>query len=207
MVKGIIGKKLGMTQIYDETGRVVPVTVVQAGPCVVTQVKSKETDGYQAVQLGLVEASTPKNLSKPELGHLKKNSIAPLRHLKEFPVPEDSTAKPGDQVLVSHFEVNTKVTISGTSQGKGYQGVVRRHGFGGGRMTHGSHFKRAPGSIGQCATPGKVFPGKKLPGQMGNKKVTTKNLEIVQIIPDKNLMLVKGAVPGSKGGLVTIRES
>ena len=206
MVKGLIGKKLGMTQIYDDSGSVVPVTVLQAGPCVVTQVKSAEKDGYHAVQLGLVE-SKPRKVSKAELGHTKKNGLAPCRYLKEFRIAPDTEVNVGDQVLVDTFEVKQKVTVTGTSQGKGFQGVIRRHGFGGGRMTHGSHFHRAPGSIGQCATPSRVFPGKKMPGQMGNKKVTTKNLEVVQIIEDKNLILVKGAVPGSKGGLVYIRES
>lgn len=207
MIKGMIGKKLGMTQVYDDNGAVVPVTVIEAGPCVVTQVKTPETDGYSAVQIGLVESKTPRKLSKPELGHLKKNGIAPLRHLKEFRVDEGAEVNVGDQVLVNNFEPKQKVMVSGVTQGKGFQGVMKRHGFGGGRMTHGSHFKRAPGSIGQCATPSRVFPGKKMPGQMGSKKVTIKNLEVVQVIEDKNLLLVKGAVPGSKGGFVTIRMS
>lgn len=207
MIHGLIGKKLGMTQVYDENGAVVPVTVIEAGPCVVTQVKTTETDGYSAVQIGLVEAKVPRKLSKPEVGHLKKNGIAPLRHLKEFRVEEGAEVKVGDQVLVTSFEPKQKVTVSGISQGKGFQGVVKRHGFGGGRMTHGSMFHRAPGSIGQCATPSRVFPGKKMPGHMGAKGVTVKNLEVVQVIEDKNLLLVKGAVPGSKGGFVTIRLS
>jgi len=207
MIQGMLGKKLGMTQIYDEKGAVVPVTVIEAGPCVVTQVKTPETDGYSAVQLGLVESKVPRKLSKPEVGHLKKNGIAPLRHLKEFKVADGTEVKVGDQLLVTHFEVKQKVMVSGITQGKGFQGVIKRHGFGGGRMTHGSHFKRAPGSIGQCATPSRVFPGKKMPGQMGAKMVTVRNLEVVQVIEDKNLLLVKGAVPGSKGGFVTIRIS
>ncbi len=207
MVKGLIGRKMGMTQIYDESGRVVPVTVLEAGPCIVTQVKSQDKDGYHAVQLGLVEKKAPRSLSKPEKGHLEKNGIAPLRHLKEFKISSDMEIKVGDQVLAGAFAVQDKVTVSGISQGKGFQGVIRRHGFGGGRMTHGSHFKRAPGSIGQCATPSRVFPGKKMPGQMGSKRITTKNLEVIQVIEDKNLILVKGAVPGSKGGIVVIRES
>ncbi len=206
MVKGLIGKKIGMTQVYDETGQVIPVTVLEAGPCVITQIKTREKDGYQAVQLGLVEEKGSR-ITKGEEGHLKKNGIAPLRHLKEFKVAAAAEANVGDQVLVTTFKARDKVTVSGISQGKGFQGVMRRHGFGGGRKTHGSHFKRAPGSIGQCATPSRVFPGKPMPGQMGSRKVTTKNLEIVQVIEDKNLLLVKGAVPGSKGGLVIIRES
>lgn len=207
MVKGLIGRKMGMTQVYDEAGRVVPVTVLEAGPCIVTQVKSTDKDGYNAVQVGLVEKKAPRKLSKPEKGHLAKNDIAPLRHLKEFKIATDAEIKVGDQILAGAFAVKDMVTVSGISQGKGFQGVIRRHGFGGGRMTHGSHFKRAPGSIGQCATPSRVFPGKKMPGQMGSKRVSTKNLEVVQVIEDKNLILVKGAVPGSKGGIVVIRES
>lgn len=207
MIQGMIGKKLGMTQVYDENGAVVPVTVIEAGPCVVTQVKTKDTDGYNAVQIGLVEDKKPRKLSKAEVSHLSKNQLAPMRHLKEFRVPEGTEVAVGDQVLVTNFEANQKISVSGVSQGKGFQGVIRRHGFGGGRMSHGSNFHRAPGSIGQCATPSRVFPGKKLPGHMGAKKVTTKNLEIVQVIEDKNLLLVKGAVPGHKGGLVTIRKS
>ena len=206
-MKGLIGRKVGMTQVYDESGRVVPVTVVEAGPCVVTQVKTPEKDGYSAVQLGLVEGKAPRKMSKAERGHLSKNGIEATRHLKEFRVADSSAVNVGDQVLVTQFQAKDKVMVSGKTQGKGFQGVIRRHGFGGGRETHGSHFHRAPGSIGQCATPSRVFPGKKMPGQMGNKRVSTRNLEIVQVIEDKNLLLVKGAVPGSKGGLVYIRES
>ncbi len=207
MIKGVIGKKLGMTQVYDESGRVVPVTVLEAGPCVVTQIKTAERDGYNAVQLGLVEAKPPRKLSKPETGHFKKNNLAPLRHLREFGLEDGAEVKVGDQILANLFQAQELVHVAGISKGRGFQGVIKRHGFGGGRMTHGSHFKRAPGSIGQCATPSRVFPGKKMPGQMGRKKVTTKNLEVVQVIEDKNLILVKGAVPGAKGGLVTISKS
>ena len=207
MIKGMIGKKLGMTQVYDEKGSVIPVTVIEAGPCVITQVKTNENDGYASVQLGLVEKKAPRKLNKPRQGHLKKNGIAPLRHLREFKLPKGTEVAVGDQVLVNNFEVSDKVSVSGVTQGKGFQGVIKRHGFKGGRKTHGSHFHRAPGSIGQCATPSRVFPGKKMPGQMGSKNVTVKNLEIVQVIEDKNLMLVKGAVPGSKGGLLFIRKN
>lgn len=204
-MKGLIGKKIGMTQVYDEVGRVIPVTVLEVGPCVVTQIKTKDRDHYDAVQLGLVERNTPRRVSKPEQGHLGKNGIAPLRHLREFQIGSQDDLKVGDQMNVTLFEKNERVIVTGTTKGKGFQGVVKRHGFGGGRMTHGSNFKRAPGSIGQCATPSRVFPGKKLPGQMGARRVTVKNLEVVDIIEDKNLLLVKGAVPGSKGGIVTIR--
>lgn len=206
MVNGLIGKKLGMTQVYDENGKVLPVTVVEAGPCVVTQIRSPEKDKYVAVQLGLVEKKTPKKISKPQLGHLKKNNIAPMRHLREFKVAEGQDVNVGDQVLVSIFKPSDKINVSGKSKGKGFQGVIRRHGFGGGRMTHGSHFHRAPGSIGQCATPSRVFPGKKMPGQMGARKVTVKNLEVVQVIEDQNLVLVKGAVPGAIGSLITLHK-
>jgi large subunit ribosomal protein L3 len=206
MVKGLIAKKIGMTQVYNEEGRVVPVTVLQAGPCVVTQVKNLEKDGYVAAQLGLVENKPAKRLTKAETGHLSKNGIAPLRHLREFKIADGETLNVGDQVLANIFEVKEKVLVTGRSKGKGFQGVIRRHGFGGGRMSHGSNFHRAPGSIGQCATPSRVFPGKKMPGHMGDRRVTVKGLEVVRVIEDKNLILVKGAVPGSKGGLVTIRK-
>jgi len=207
MIKGLIGKKIGMTQVYDEEGRVIPVTVVEAGPCVVTQVKTMEQDGYSAVQLGLVENKAPKRLTKAEKGHLEKSKIAPLKHLKEFKLLSEDEVKVGDTVPVTTFELNEMLTITGKTKGRGFQGVIKRHGFGGGRATHGSHFKRAPGSIGQCATPGRVFPGKKMPGHMGSKNVTVKNLELVKIIEEKNLLLVKGAVPGSRGTLLTIRKS
>jgi len=206
MIKGLIAKKIGMTQVYNEEGRVVPVTVLEAGPCVVTQVKNLEKDGYVAAQIGLVENKPAKRLSKAETGHLSKSGIAPLRHLREFKIVDGQEINVGDQVLATMFEVKEKVLVTGRSKGKGFQGVIRRHGFGGGRMSHGSNFHRAPGSIGQCATPSRVFPGKKMPGHMGDRRVTVKGLEIVRVIEDKNLILVKGAVPGSKGGLVTIRK-
>jgi large subunit ribosomal protein L3 len=206
MIQGMIGRKLGMTQIYDEDGSVVPVTVVEAGPCMVTQIKTADRDGYSAVQLGLVEKKPPRKLSKAEQGHLKKaGDMAPMRHLKEFRVDGDAPSI-GEQIGCTAFEAGSKVHISGKSVGKGFQGVIKRHGFGGGRMTHGSHFKRAPGSIGQCATPSRVFPGKKMPGHMGSRNVTTKNLVVVQVIEDQNLLLIKGAVPGAKGGIVFIRK-
>jgi large subunit ribosomal protein L3 len=206
MVNGLIGRKIGMTQVYDESGAVVPVTVVQAGPCVVTQVKTVENDGYDAIQLGLVEPKPYRRITKPERGHLDKNGIAPLRRLKEFERSTEEEVNVGDQIDASAFAVDDVVMVTGKSQGKGFQGVMRRHGFGGGRATHGSNFHRAPGSIGQCATPSRVFPGKKMPGQTGGKNVTVRNLTVVQVIEDKNLILLKGTVPGAKGGLVTIRK-
>lgn len=205
MINGLLGKKVGMTQVYDDEGRVIPVTVLEVGPCVVTQVKTQDKDGYDAVQVGLVEAKQPRKVSKAEKGHLAKNNLDPVRHLKEFRATGEVSV--GDQFQANLFEPKQKVNVTGVSQGKGFQGVIKRHGFGGGRATHGSHFHRAPGSIGQCATPSRVFPGKKMPGQMGNKKVTVKNLEVVQVIEDKNLLLVKGAVPGAAGTLLTIRKS
>ena len=207
MIKGLIGKKIGMTQIFDSEGRVVPVTVVEAGPCVVTQIKTPEKDGYSAVQLGLIEKKAPRKLSQAEKGHLGKNNIAPLRHLKEFKLENGEKLNVGDTVPVTTFEPNELLTITGITRGRGFQGVIKRHGFGGGRATHGSNFKRAPGSIGMCATPSRVFPGKKMPGHMGAKNVTVKNLEVVRVIEDKNLILVKGAVPGAKGTLLTLKKS
>lgn len=206
MVNGLIGRKVGMTQVYDTDGRVVPVTVIEAGPCVITQIKTLDNDGYEAVQLGLVEKKPAKNTNKPTAGHLKKSGAAALRHMREFKLNDGAEVNLGDQVLVNLFSPEDKVAVTGVSKGKGFQGVIARHGFGGGRQTHGSHFHRAPGSIGQCATPSRVFPGKKMPGQTGNKKVTTKNLQIVRVIEDKNLLLIKGAVPGSKGGVITINK-
>jgi len=207
MINGMIGRKLGMTQVYDENGAVVPVTVVEAGPCRVTQVKTADRDGYSAVQIGLVEQKPPRKLSKAERGHLSKagDGVAPMRHLKEFEINGDAPEL-GAQITCNTFEEGATVHVSGKTIGKGFQGVIKRHGFGGGRMTHGSHFKRAPGSIGQCATPSRVFPGKKMPGQMGSRNVTTKNLEVVRVIEDKNLLLIKGSVPGAKGGIVFIRK-
>ena len=206
MIKGLIGKKIGMTQVFDENGLAVPVTVLEAGPCVITHIKNADRDGYDAVQVGLIEGKMPRKLTKGQLGHLEKSGTRPVRHLREFKIPQGVEVKIGDEIGVSQFEKKELLTIVGTSKGKGFQGVVKRHGFGGGRMTHGSNFKRAPGSIGQCATPSRVFPGKKMPGHMGDKRVTVKNLEVVEIIADKNLILVKGAVPGARGGIVTIRK-
>jgi large subunit ribosomal protein L3 len=204
MVRGILGKKIGMTQIFDDDGRVVPVTIVQAGPCVVVQRKNVENDGYEAVQLGLVEMSPRRDAPKPIVGHFAEAGIPPTRVLGEVPVDQDDEAKPGDAVLTDIFDIEDKVHVVGRSKGRGFQGVIKRHGFGGGRATHGSMFHRAPGSIGQSAWPSRVFPGTKMPGQTGNKRVTVKNARIVKIDTDRNLLFIKGGVPGARNSYVRI---
>jgi large subunit ribosomal protein L3 len=204
MMKAILGKKLGMTQVWSEDDRLVPVTVIEAGPCVVSQVKTEETDGYKAVQLAFGEIK-PEKLNKPETGHLAKAGAEPKRHLREFRVPDAGELKTGDEVKVDVFEPGDTVHVSGTSKGKGFAGVIKRHNFSGGRATHGSHFHRTPGSVGQAATPSRVFKGKKMPGRMGGDTVTVRNLEIVRVDAEQNLLVVKGAVPGGKGSLLTIR--
>ena len=207
MAPGILGKKVGMTQFFDEEGHVVTVTVLEAGPCVVVQRKSADRDVYEAIQIGLVDFTREKLVRKPQRGHFAKAGVAPMRFLREFRVPEGSDFKPGDRILAEHFRPNEKVAVTGTSKGKGFQGVVKRHGFRGGRATHGSMFHRAPGSIGQSATPSRVFKGMRLPGQMGNKRVTVRGLEIVEVHAEDNVILVRGAVPGPNGGYVQIRRS
>lgn len=206
-MKGILGKKVGMTQIFAEDGRVVPVTVVQAGPCLVIQRKTVETDGYDAVQIGLVEERPLKNVTKPVQGHFDKAGAAPTRSLMEFRIPSDDPVKPGDEVKAGVFQVDDYVDVIGTSKGKGFQGVIKRHGFGGGRATHGSMFHRRPGSIGQSAWPSRVFPGAKMPGRMGGKRITVKNIQIVQVDEVENLIYLKGAVPGARNSYVALREA
>lgn len=207
-MKGILGKKVGMTQIFAEDGQVVPVTVVKAGPCLVVQRKSAEADGYEAVQIGLVEDQPPRKVPQPMRGHFDKAGVAPMRKLMELPVADgDDNSEPGSQIKASVFAEGDHVDVVGTSKGKGFQGVIKRHGFGGGRATHGSMFHRAPGSIGQSAYPSRVFPGMKLPGQMGNKRVTVKNLEIVKVDDEENLIYIKGAVPGARNSYVALREA
>jgi large subunit ribosomal protein L3 len=206
MVKGLIGKKIGMTQIFDSEGRAKVVTLIEAGPCYVTQVRTAEIDGYTAVQLGYQEAK-PKRLTGGQLGHLKRNSLPPLRFLREFRVnaPE---AKEGDQVTVEVFAVGDHVDIVGTSKGKGFMGGVRRFHFRGGPKTHGqSDRQRAPGSSGSTTTPGRVYKGVRRPGHMGNDRVTSQNLEVIVVDAERNLLGVNGAVPGPKGGMVTIRTA
>jgi large subunit ribosomal protein L3 len=199
----LLGKKLGMTQVFGEDGRVERVTVVQAGPCRVTGLRIEERDGYNAVQLGFGDVPERK-LTKGELGHLKKSGDAPLRHLAEFR-DEGEGLEVGQELTVDVFEKGQRVKVSGTSKGKGFQGTVKRHRFSRGPVTHGSHNIRAPGSIGASATPSRVFKGIRGPGQMGNARVTQRGLEVVDVIPDQNLLLVRGAVPGPKGGVVEIR--
>jgi large subunit ribosomal protein L3 len=203
MVNGLIGKKLGMTRVFTEDGRWVEVTVLEAGPCTVVQRKTKEQDGYDAVQVGYGEVKESR-CTKPQLGHFAKAGIEPKRVLREFKLAGDGELNPGDELKADIFEVGERVDVSGTSKGKGFAGTIKRHGFGGGPGGHGSHFHRAPGSIGQAATPSKVYKGKKLPGQMGNKKVTVRNVEVVNVDLDRNLILLRGCVPGANGGTVTV---
>ena len=207
MVNGIIGKKVGMTQIFAPDGTVTSVTVIKAGPCVVVQRKTVSSDGYEAVQLGLVEEKTPKNVNKPMAGHFKKAGLPPTKVLREFRLEDGSEgADVGDQVLASVFAANDKVDVIGTSKGRGFAGVVKRHGFSGGRATHGSMFHRAPGSIGQSAYPSRVFKGTRMPGHMGDERHTIRNLKIVQVNAEENLILVKGAIPGPNGAVVLIKK-
>lgn len=201
---GLIGKKLGMTQRFREDGTVLPLTVIKAGPCVVVQRKTKERDGYDAVQVGLVEAGRRAIANKPMEGHFRRAGVAPCRVLREFEVAADEEVKVGDAIKVSVFTASDRVDVSGVSKGKGFAGVVKRHGFGGGRATHGSMFHRAPGSIGQSAFPSRVLPGMRAPGHMGQDRVTAKNLEVVEIDEEEDLLLVRGAVPGPNGTYVEI---
>jgi large subunit ribosomal protein L3 len=205
-MEGILGRKLGMTQIYVEDGTAIPVTVIQAGPCLVVQRKTAGADGYEAVQVGLVEEK-PAKLNKPEAGHFRKAGVAPARRVEEFRLAPGEELNAGDEVKASIFEEKEWVDVVGTSKGKGYQGVVKRHGFAGGRATHGSMFHRAPGSIGASAYPSRVFPGMKAGGRMGGERVTTKNLQIVKIDAERNLIYVRGAVPGPKSGYLAIHRA
>ena len=207
MIEGMIGRKIGMTQLFGEDGRVTPVTVIEAGPCVVVQRKTTEKDGYESAQLGLVDAAAAKRANKPQKGHHEKAGVPPTRVRREFALIGDAEVKAGDAVSVKIFEDVSNVDIIGTSKGRGFQGVMKRHGFGGGKATHGSMHHRGPGSIGQSAWPSKVMKGMRGPGQMGNKRITCKNLKIVRIDEEKNLLLVRGSVPGSRGTTLMIRRS
>jgi large subunit ribosomal protein L3 len=206
-MKGILGRKVGMTQVFDEGEEVVPVTIIEAGPCFVTQVKTLERDGYAAVQLGFKEVK-PKRLTRPQLEHLRKSQVPPLRYLREIQVSDVSQYEAGQKIRVSIFDVGDRVDVTGISKGKGFAGVVKRHGFGGGPKTHGqSDRQRAPGSIGAGTTPGRVYKGMRMAGRMGNARVTAQNLQVVLVDPERNLLAVKGAVPGGRNGLLVIREA
>lgn len=206
MNKGIIGKKIGMTQIFDENGLVIPVTVIEAGPCTVAQVKTTETDGYNAIQLGFGEVKA-KHINKPEMGHFAKSKLEAKKHLREFRLDDISNIKVGDEIKADIFQAGEKVDIQGTSKGKGFQGVIKRHGQHRGPMGHGSMYHRRPGSMGPTSTPGRVFKGKKLPGHMGRVTVTIQNLDVVKVDMDKNVILIKGSVPGAKGAILKLRKS
>ena len=206
MKKALIGRKVGMTQIFDEEGKVIPVTVIEATPCTVTQIKTVEQDGYQAVQLGFGDVKE-KKLNKPELGHLSKNKLAPKKYLREFRLDSIEGMKVGDELKADVFAAGDKVDIQGTSKGKGFQGVIKRHGQSRGPMGHGSMYHRRPGSMGPTSTPGRVFPGKNLPGHMGVETVTIQNLEVVKVDLDKNVILEKGSVPGTKGAILKVKSS
>ncbi len=203
MSVGILGTKLGMTQVFDEEGKAIPVTVVQAGSCTVTQIKTKHTDGYTAVQIGYKEVR-PKTLNKPELGHLAKSSAPPLRHLREYRLSDTSEFELGQAVSADIFTVGQIVDVSGTSIGRGFAGYQKRHNFKRGPMAHGSKNHRAPGSTGAGTTPGRTFPGKRMAGRLGGDRVTIRKLQVVRVDPDRNLLLIKGAVPGKPGALLSI---
>ena len=205
-MKAIIGKKLGMTQIFDENGYVIPVTVIEAGPCVVAQVKSEDNDGYNAIQLGFGEVKD-KHINKPEKGHFAKSKLTAKKHLREFRTDSISDVKVGDEVKADVFTAGEKVDIQGVTKGKGFQGVIKRHGQHRGPMGHGSMYHRRPGSMGSTSTPGRVFKGKKLPGHMGVQTVTIQNLDVVRVDMDKNVLLVKGSVPGPKGAILKIKAT
>ncbi len=206
MQKAIIGKKIGMTQIFDEKGLVIPVTVIEAGPCTVTQVKTVETDGYNSIQLGFGEVKE-KRMNKPLLGHFKKSKLQPKKHLREFRTELVSDVNVGDEVKADVFEIGDKIDVQGITKGKGFQGVIKRHGQSRGPMGHGSMYHRRPGSMGTTSTPGRVFKGKKLPGHMGVETVTIQNLDVVRVDLDKNVILIKGSVPGVKGAILKIKKS
>jgi large subunit ribosomal protein L3 len=206
MVNGIIGRKVGMTQLFAEDGSVVPATVIKAGPCVVVQRKTAATDGYESVQLGLVDAK-PAKVRKPLEGHYKKANVPPTRVRREIKLAKDGDPKVGDQVLVTIFENGERVDIIGTSRGKGFQGVVKRHHFAGGAATHGSMFHRAPGSIGASSFPSRVVKGMRAAGRMGGDRITVRNLRVVKVDAENNLLIIRGAVPGAPSGYVIIRKA
>ncbi|MGD1092818.1 MAG: 50S ribosomal protein L3 [Bryobacteraceae bacterium] len=209
MSPGILGKKIGMTQVFRADGQVVPVTVLKAGPCVVVQRKTPATDGYDAVQLGLMEYVKKTSVSKPAAGHLKKSGAEGVRFQREFRLEEgtDGDLKAGDRVLVDEFKPKDKVDVIGLSKGRGFTGLVKRHHFRGGDESHGSMFHRAPGSIGASSFPSRVFPGMRMAGQSGTTRVTVRNLEVVEVDTEDNVLLIKGAIPGPNGGYVVVRRA
>jgi len=206
-MKGLIGKKVGMTQIFDESGAVQPVTLIEAGPCYVTQIRKEARDGYSAIQLGFGDVK-PRRLTGGQLGHLKRSKLPPLRYLREFRVREAGSLKNGDKITVEAFAIGDRVDVVGTSKGRGFQGGVKRYGFRGGPKTHGqSDRQRAPGSHGATSTPGRVFKGSRGPGHMGNERVSSQNLRVEFVDLERNLLGVKGSVPGPRGGLVVVKEA
>ena len=206
MAIGLLGNKIGMTQIFDEAGNIIPVTILKVGPCVVTQVKTREKDGYDSIQIGYGSVSS-KSLTQPELGHLQKSNIQPLKYLKEFRINEENEFEIGQVLNVNSFEPGQLVNIQGKTIGKGFSGLQKRHNFTRGPMTHGSKNHRAPGSIGMGTTPGRVLPGKKMSGQLGNKIITIKKLKVIQINSEENILVIKGSVPGKPGNLLSIVPS
>ena len=209
MSPGILGKKIGMTQVFRPDGQAVPVTLLKTGPCTVVQRKTVVSDGYDAVQLGLLEFVKPARLNKPETGHLKKGGAEGVKFLREFRLGsgQNDDMKAGDQVLVGDFKVTDKVDVSGVSKGRGFAGVVRRHHFRGGEGSHGSMFHRAPGSIGSSSFPSRVFPGMRMGGHLGDERVTVRNLEIIEVVAEENLLVIKGAIPGPNGGYVVVKRA
>ncbi|HZD60522.1 MAG TPA: 50S ribosomal protein L3 [Anaerolineae bacterium] len=205
-MKALLGKKLGMTQVFVDGDRMVPVTVVEVGPCVVTQVKTEESDGYSAIQIGF-EDIEEKKVNKPLQGHFAKAKVEPKRYLAEVRVDDPEEFKAGEVLKADMFSAGERADVVGISKGKGFQGVIKRHGFSGGPRGHGSHFHRAPGSIGAAATPSRVPKGRRMAGHMGSERVTSMNLEIVRVDPEQNIVLLKGAIPGAKGSLVMVKES
>ncbi|MFP6615092.1 MAG: 50S ribosomal protein L3 [Candidatus Hydrogenedentota bacterium] len=206
MITGLLGKKVGMTRLFTEDGRWIEVTVLEAGPCSVVQRKTVETDGYSAVQIGFGDIKESR-CKKPAAGHFAKVGVSPKRTLKEVRVPNDAEVNTGDEVKADIFAIGDRVDIVGTSKGRGFAGVIKRHGFAGGPGGHGSHFHRAPGSIGQSADPAKVYKNKRMPGHFGTAKTTVQNLEVVNVDSDRNLLIVRGSVPGANGGLVMVNKS
>jgi large subunit ribosomal protein L3 len=206
MAIGLLGNKIGMTQIFDEAGNIIPVTILKVGPCIVTQVKTREKDGYDSIQVGYGSVSS-KALTQPEFGHLQKSNIQPLKYLKEFRIHEENEFQIGQVLNVNSFEPGQLVNIQGKTIGKGFSGLQKRHNFTRGPMTHGSKNHRAPGSIGMGTTPGRVLPGKKMSGQLGNKIITVQKLKVIQVNSEENILVIKGSVPGKPGNLLSIVPS